>query len=81
MRAKVHVNGHVLRANKRDGTTFPPLVAKAGRRRVYGQSVEIAGPSRLVHRPDRPLNCGAVVWVEADAATVSVDGVPLIATG
>jgi hypothetical protein len=29
--------------------------------------VEIKGPSKLVYSPDKPLSCGARVWVETEA--------------
>ena len=31
----------------------------------YATYVTIDGPSKLVYSPDKPLSCGAKVWIEA----------------
>jgi hypothetical protein len=64
---RIHVNMHVIRRNHRDGRRDPPLSIKTSRRNLKAQSVEIQGPSELVYSPDRPLACGARVWIETDA--------------
>ena len=33
----------------------------------YGHKVEILGPSKVVYSPDKPLSCGARVWIETEA--------------
>jgi len=41
---------------------------------VYGyEKVEIQGPSELVYRPENPLSCGAVAWIETQSPVI-VDG-------
>lgn len=62
-----HVNQHVIKANGKTGARNPVLTIKQGRRNRYAHEVEILGPSRLVYRPDRPLPCGARVWIETYA--------------
>ena len=32
----------------------------------YATDVTIDGPSKLVYSPDKPLSCGAKVWIEAE---------------
>jgi hypothetical protein len=73
---RVHVNQHVIRANTRSGERESPLRVKTSRENVAAQEVVIEGPSRLVYRPDRPLSCGARVWIEtrSDVVAVSADG-------
>ena len=39
----------------------------------YGHEVEINGPCRVVYSPDKPLSCGAKVWIETEAGVVVVD--------
>ena len=33
----------------------------------YAHEVEINGPSKVIYSPDKPLSCGAKVWVETEA--------------
>ena len=65
---RIHVNMHKVRANKKHGTNEPVLTIKEGRTYTYCHEVDILGPSKLVYRPDKPLSCGARVWIETTAA-------------
>ena len=65
---RIHVNMHKVRANKTHGTNEPVLTIKEGKSNTYCHEVDILGPSKLVYRPDKPLSCGARVWIETDAA-------------
>jgi hypothetical protein len=67
MLKRIHVNMHVIRRNRRDGRRDPPLSVKTSRANLKAQRVAIQGPSQLVYSPDRPLACGARVWIETDA--------------
>jgi len=60
----IHVNQHVIRSNKKTGAHAPVLTVKQGKVNRYAHEVQIAGPSKIVYRPDKPLSCGARVWVE-----------------
>jgi hypothetical protein len=64
---RIHVNMHKVRANKKHGTNEPVLTIKEGRTNTYCHEVDILGPSKLVYRPDKPLSCGARVWIETNA--------------
>lgn len=61
---RIHVNQHNVRGNQKDGTNFPIVTVKKGKQNVYGHVVEVEGPSVVVYRPGKPLNCGARVWIE-----------------
>ena len=63
----VHVNQHVVRANRQNGTNDPVLTVKTYKSNDYAHSVEIGGASRIVYSPDKPLSCGAHVWLETHA--------------
>ena len=65
---RIHVNMHKVRANKKHGTNEPVLTIKEGKTNTYCHEVDILGPSKLIYRPDKPLSCGARVWIETDAA-------------
>ena len=64
MISRIHVNQHVIKANRKTGATDPVLTIKRSGKTIIANEVSIAGPSVLVYRPDKPLSCGAVVWVE-----------------
>lgn len=61
---RIHINQHVIRDNSRNGRNAPPITVKTGKRNFKAHTVEILGPSTVVHRPSKPLPCGARVWVE-----------------
>lgn len=64
----IHVNQHVIRANGKTGARDPVLTVKRGRKsNDYAHEVDIDGPCRIVYRPDKPLSCGAKVWIETHA--------------
>lgn len=61
---RIHVNQHVIRRNRAQGETAPPLTVKMGRENHKADRVEVYGPCSVVYRPDKPLDCGARVWIE-----------------
>ena len=67
MKKRIHINQHVIRANAKNGTNDPAITVKTYKENHYAHRVEIDGPSSVVYSPDKPLNCGARVWVETDA--------------
>lgn len=64
MKTIVHVNQHVIKANRKNGTNNPVLTVKNYKENIYAHEVDIKGPSKIVYSPDKPLSCGAHVWVE-----------------
>lgn len=66
MKKRIHVNQHKIKANKKYGTNEPVITVKTYRSNTYGHSVEIHGPSKVVYSPDKPLSCGARVWIETE---------------
>jgi hypothetical protein len=70
MRTRIHVNQHNVRANAR-GADLPVLTVKTYKSNTYANEVVINGPSRVVYSPDKPLSCGARVWVETEAVVES----------
>lgn len=63
----IHVNQAVIRANKTTGARDPVLTVKQGRTNRYAHQVQINGPSSVVYSPDKPLSCGARVWISVPA--------------
>jgi hypothetical protein len=67
MLRRIHVNQHAIRRNRKHGTADPPITVKTYKDNTKCFAVEILGPSRVVYSPDKPLSCGARVWIETDA--------------
>jgi hypothetical protein len=69
MKTIVHVNQLKIRSNihKPEGEHEPVLTVKTYKSNTYAHEVEILGPSRVVYSPDKPLSCGARVWIETDS--------------
>ena len=66
MKTLVHVNQHVIRANGKTGARNAPLTVKTYKSNDYAQEVILHGPSKVVYSPDKPLPCGAKVWIETN---------------
>ena len=66
MKTIVHVNQHVIRANGKSGERKPPLTVKTYKSNDYAHEVHLDGPSKVVYSPDKPLSCGAKVWIETN---------------
>jgi hypothetical protein len=71
---RIHVNQHVIRRNTKTGEREPPLTVKTSRGNYRAESVRIEGASEVVYSPDRPLSCGARVWIETRAPVVITRG-------
>ncbi len=72
MKARIHVNMHVIRANAKHGTADPAITVKTYKDNRRAKEVTIDGPSKVVYRPDQPLSCGARVWIECDNEDVKI---------
>ena len=81
MKAQIHINMHTIRANKKHGKSDPVITCKTYKSITYGLELDISGPSKVVYSPDKPLSCGARVWIETDSQYVTIDGKKLEQTG
>ena len=61
---RIHVNQHIIRSNKKNGTREPVITVKAGKQNIYCDRVLVDGLTEVVYSPDKPLSCGAKVWIE-----------------
>jgi hypothetical protein len=75
MKKYIHINQHIIRRNKSNGYNEPVITVKTYKSNNYGHSVEVNGPCTIVYSPDKPLSCGARVWIETDASVTVVDAV------
>lgn len=70
--ARVHVNQFVIKRNQKTGEREPPLTIKTSKSNTRAQEVEITGPCKVVYSPDKPLSCGARVWVETRSEVIPI---------
>jgi len=65
----IHVNQHVIRANKKNGTNDPVITIKQGSKNTYCHEVEILGPSKMIYGGNNKpiLSCGARVVIETES--------------
>lgn len=66
---RIHVNQHNIRANAK-GADLPIFTVKTYKENRKGNRVVIQGDSELVYSPDKPLSCGAKVWIETEAEVI-----------
>ena len=66
MRTRIHVNQHKIRSNKKYSLNEPVITVKTSKSNTYGHEVEVLGPSKIIYSPDKPLSCGARVWIETE---------------
>ena len=66
MKTIIHVNQHVVKSNRKNGLNEPVLTVKTYKTNTYAHEVEIKGDSKVVYSPDKPLSCGAHVWIETE---------------
>ena len=58
---------HVIRRNHKTGEREPVLTCKTSKSNDYYHEIYVNGPCRIVYSPDKPLPCGARVWIETDS--------------
>lgn len=75
MKTIIHVNQHKIKSNSSCGVREPVLTVKTYKSNTYAHSVEIKGPCRIVYSPDKPLACGARVWIETISEVVASEEV------
>jgi hypothetical protein len=63
---RIHVNQHHIKANAK-GEDLPVLTVKTYKENRTCNEVLIHGPSRVVYSADKPLSCGAKVWIETES--------------
>jgi len=75
MKTIIHVNQHIIKANRKNNTEEPVLTCKTYKENNYTNTAVVLGSNgeeigRFVYRPNKPLSCGAHVWFETDNKVV-----------
>ncbi len=76
MKTRIHVNQHKIRSNMKHGTNDPVITVKTSKSNTYTHEVKINGPSKVIYSPDKPLSCGAKVWIETDSEVIVIPDIP-----
>ena len=72
MLKRIHINQHIIKRNKKQGENKPVITVKTYKDNTYAHEVEILGPSKVIYSPDKPLPCGAKVWIETESEIVTI---------
>jgi len=72
MKAKIHINQHVIRANKKNNVNNPVITIKTYKSNEYAHEVIINGKSKVIYSPNKPLSCGAKVWIETEYKNIAM---------
>lgn len=67
MKTRIHVNQHIIKSNTKGGDREPPITVKTYKSNDHAHEVEIHGPCVVRYSPDKPLSCGARVWIETES--------------
>ena len=72
LKKKIHINQHKIRKNGKTGERIPVISVKTYKTNEYCHEAEIKGPCKVVYSPDKPLSCGAKVWIETDSEVICI---------
>tara|TARA_R110000744_G_scaffold23135_1_gene58814 strand:+ start:228 stop:449 length:222 start_codon:yes stop_codon:yes gene_type:complete len=72
MKTIIHVNQHIIKSNRKNNIVDPVLTCKTYKDNRYAHEVDILGPSKVVYSPDKPLSCGAHVWIETQGEVIII---------
>ena len=76
MKKYIHINQHVIKSNHKHNKREPVITVKTYNSNTYGHQVHILGECKVVYSPDKPLSCGAKVWIETDAEVITIPDIP-----
>ena len=76
MKTVIHVNQHNIKANSK-GPELPVLTVKdykQNRKANHAAVVDADGKAlvKVVYSPDKPLPCGAKVWIETEMEVIAI---------
>ena len=76
MKTVIHVNQHNIKANSK-GSELPVLTVKdykQNRKANHAAVIDADGKAlvKVVYSPDKPLPCGAKVWIETEMEVIAI---------
>ena len=81
MKTRVHINQHNIRRNlKHPEDRLPVITIKTYKSNTYASGLILRNSDGeeiglLIYSPDKPLSCGARVWLEFNDEVISVEEV------
>lgn len=65
----IHINQHNIKSNRKNKTNLPVISVKNYKSNRYTQNCKILDNegnicAEIIYRPEKPLSCGATVWIE-----------------
>ena len=72
MKAIIHVNQHNIKHNAKHEDKKPVITIKTYKSNTYCNEVIIKGDSKMIYSPDKPLSCGAKVWIETTDDNIEI---------
>lgn len=80
MKTIIHINQHKIRSNIKASAEDrePVITVKTYKTNTYANNVAIKDNNgnivaRVVYSPDKPLSCGAKVWIEVGSDNVEIE--------
>lgn len=78
MKKIIHVNQHKIRKNLKEGTDEPVLTVKTYKDNNYAHEAVLKTKdgtivAHVIYSPNKPLSCGARVWIEIETEDIDVD--------
>jgi len=64
MKKVIHINQHNIKHNRKSEDKKPVITCKTYLENIKCNGLEIDGPCKIVYSPNKPLPCGATVWIE-----------------
>ncbi len=68
---RIHVNQHLIKKARKEGLDIPALTVQTSKGSIPARNVKINGPSELIQSLNKPLSCGARVWILTRAEVVT----------
>ena len=60
----IHINQHIIKRNSKTGERNPVITCKTYKDNPYCHELIINEHTKVIYSPDKPLSCGAKVWIE-----------------
>ena len=75
MKTKIHINQHHIKANQK-GNDLPVITVKDYQNNRKTNSATILSDdgtevATIIYSPDKPLPCGAKVWIETELEVIT----------
>lgn len=71
LKKRIHINQHKIKSNKRNGSDDPVITVKTYKDNTYMSQANLVDEdgnvvAKIIYSPDKPLSCGATVWIETN---------------